>query len=146
MRTRGTSHNPVKSRPQLGYPDDRGFVAAFTLAVSVALILLVGIVLDSGRYMRAQSDTFGVAAAAARAGAQNIDQTAALAGQLRLDETAAQQAALNYLTRRGFQGVVTISGLEVTVTAHRPLAFQVLPGSANVHATATARASVDRAP
>jgi hypothetical protein len=125
--------------------DDRGFAAPFTAAVAVALVFLVGVVLDGGRWMRAQSDTFGIAAAAARAGAQEIDEPAALRGELQLDAAAAEQAALAYLDARDLTGVVHVDGLEVTVTAHTVVDLRLLPaGSVDVEETATARATIER--
>lgn len=126
--------------------DDRGFAAPFTAAVAVALVFLVGVILDGGRWMRAQSDTFGVAAAAARAGAQEIDEPAALRGELLLDATAAEAAAHAYLDARNLTGTVQVDGLEVTVTAHAVVHLQVLPvASVDVEETATARATLERA-
>jgi hypothetical protein len=124
---------------------DEGFVAQFTIAVAVAVIWLLAIVLDGGRWMRAQSDTFAVAAAAARTGAQEIDENAVLRGDLRLDEAAATEAALDYLAARDLSGVVEVDGLEVTVTATGSVDFRLLPlGSAAIEATATARATDER--
>lgn len=125
--------------------DDRGFVAPFTVAVASALIWLLAIVLDGGRWMRAQSNTFGTAAAAARAGAQEIDEAAVLQGQLALDEAAAQDAAYDYLAARGLNGTVTVEDLEVTVTAYGTVDFHLLPiGQATVEETATARATQEQ--
>ena len=126
---------------------DRGFVAPFTLAVLVAFVWLVAAVFDGGRWIRAQSDTFGAAAAAARTGAQQIDEAAVLDdGELRLDEQAARQAARDYLAARGLTGTVVVDGLEVTVTAHATVGLRLLPwGPVDVEAAATARATQERA-
>jgi len=125
--------------------DDAGFVALFTVAVAVALIWLLAIVLDGGRWMRAQSNTFGTAAAAARTGAQEIDEASVLLGELQLNEAAAEAAASEYLAERGLDGEVTVDGLEVTVTAIGTVDFQLLPlGSVTVEETATARATRER--
>lgn len=127
--------------------DDRGFVAAFTLTILVAFIALVGVVFDGGRWIRAQSNTFGAAAAAARAGAQEIDEVGVLTeGELRLNEPAARQAALDYLSARGLTGTVDVDGLEVTVTANDTVGLRLLPGgTVDIDATATARATQERA-
>jgi Flp pilus assembly protein TadG len=126
--------------------DDAGFVAPFTVAVAVAMIWLLAIVLDGGRWMRAQSNIFGVAAAAARTATQQIDEAAVLRGELQLDEAAAEQAAYDYLAARDLTGTVTVDGLEVTVTAHDTVDFQLLPiGTATIEETATARATQERA-
>lgn len=136
------------SRPQRRRtPDDQGFVGPFTAAVVVAFIWLIAAVFDGGRWIRAQSDTFGAAAAAARAGAQAIDQDAVLnQGELRLDESAARQAAQDYLNARGLTGTVLVDDLEVTVAAHDTVGLRLLPlGQVGIDATATARATDERA-
>jgi Flp pilus assembly protein TadG len=127
--------------------DDRGFVGAFTAAVVVAFIWLIAAVFDGGRWIRAQSDTFGIAAAAARAGAQEVDEASVLnEGELRLNEAAARDAAEDYLSARGLTGTVRVDDLEVTVTAHDTVGFRLLPvGHADIDATATARATDERA-
>lgn len=127
--------------------DDHGFVGPFTAAVVVAFVWLIAAVFDGGRWIRAQSDTFGAAAAAARTGAQAVDQDAVLNhGELQLDEAAASQAAHDYLDARGLTGTVSIDDLEVTVTAHDTIGLRLLPlGQVNVDATATARATDERA-
>jgi Flp pilus assembly protein TadG len=130
-------------RPQR---DDSGFAAMFTAAVTVSFIVLIGVVVDGGRYIRARSDVFGLAAAAARAGTQQIDEDAAFAGELRLNETNAVQAARDYLSDRGLDGDVHVDGLEVTVVARRTVGFQILPLDSTVQETATARATQERAP
>lgn len=149
MRTRGSSHKRASMTGRQGQTgaDDRGFVAPFSAAVLVAFIWLVAAVFDGGRWIRAQSDTFGTAAAAARAGAQEIDQGAVLnEGELRLNESAARQAAQDYLSDRGFTGTVHVDDLEVTVTAHDTVGLRLLPlGTVDVDATATARATQERA-
>jgi hypothetical protein len=125
--------------------NDAGLVAPFTAAVAVAIIWLLAIVLDGGRWMRAQSDTFGVAAAAARVGAQEIDEAAVLRGELQLDEVAATDAALDFLAARDLSGAVEVDGLEVTVMATGSVEFRLLPlGPVAIEATATARATEER--
>lgn len=125
--------------------DDAGFVAPFTVAVAVAMIWLLAIVLDGGRWMRAHSNTFGDASAAARTAAQEIDPASVLLGDLQLDEAAAEAAALDFLTARGLDGTVAVDGLEVTVTAVDTVDFQLLPLAAvTVEGTATARATQER--
>ena len=69
---------------------DAGYVTVFTLGVSMALVSVVGLVLDGGRAQRAQGDAFGAAAAASRAGAQQLDPLAAVNGEVRLDPALAE--------------------------------------------------------
>jgi Flp pilus assembly protein TadG len=121
--------------------DDLGFVTVWTVALAFACVSLVGLVHDAGRALRAQSDAFGSAAAAARAGAQEVDRVAAVTGTARLDSALARQAASAYLADRGLDGTVTVAGMDVTVTVTHTTDMQILPGSITVDATATAHAA-----
>ena len=121
--------------------DDRGFVTVWTVALAFACVSLVGLVHDAGRALRAQSDAFGSAAAAARAGAQEVDRVAAVTGTTRLDQALARQAAAAYLADRGLDGTVTVADMDVTVTVTHTTDLQILPGSITVDATATAHAA-----
>jgi Flp pilus assembly protein TadG len=120
---------------------DRGFVTVWTVALAFACVSLVGLVHDAGRALRAQSDAFGSAAAAARAGAQEIDRVAAVTGTTRLDHDLASQAASAYLADRGLDGTVSVADMDVTVTVNHTTELQILPGSITVDATATAHAA-----
>ena len=123
-------------------PDDRGFMTVWTVALAFSCVLLVGLVHDAGRALRARSDAFGTAAAAARAGAQQIDRGAAVTGVLQLDQDLAYEAALAYLDTSGVTGNVTFpSEMTVQVTVQDTTDLQIIPyGSVTVDATATAEA------
>jgi Flp pilus assembly protein TadG len=118
-----------------------GFVTVWTVALAFACVSLVGLVHDAGRALRAQSDAFGTAAAAARAGAQEIDRVAAVTGTTRLDQDQARSSAAAYLADRGVDGTVTVADMDVTVTVTDPVDLQILPGTVTVDATATAHAA-----
>jgi hypothetical protein len=83
-----------------------------------------------------------LAAAAARAGAQQIDRGAAVTGVLQLDQDLAYQAALAYLDTSGVTGDVTFPDeMTVQVTVQDTTDLQIIPyGSVTVDATATAEA------
>jgi Flp pilus assembly protein TadG len=125
---------------------DAGYVTLFTLGVSLALVSVVGLVLDGGRAQRAQSDAFGAAAAAARAGAQQLDAVAAVDGEVRLDPDVAAEAVHAFLAARGASGTVSVTGTRVTVTVSRDVDFLILPGATRLDATATSRVTQERAP
>lgn len=125
---------------------DAGYVTLFTLGVSLALVSVVGLVLDGGRAQRAQSDAFGAAAAAARAGAQQLDAVAAVDGEVRLDPDLAAEAVHAFLAARGASGTVSVTGTRVTVTVSRDVDFLILPGATRLDATATSRVTQERAP
>ena len=122
---------------------DRGYVTLFTAGVALGVVSVVGLVLDGGRALRAQSDSFGAAAAAARAGAQELDAEASVHGEVRLDGDAAAGAARAFLAARGLSGTVSVTDTRVTVTVRRDVDFAVLPGSAQLDATATSRVARD---
>ena len=123
---------------------DRGFVTAWTVALAGTCWLFVGLVLDSGRVLRDRSEAFGAAAAAARAGAQQLDERIAIAdGRAVLDEEKARQVAHDYLRDRGFDGEVDVIGdLEVTVTVTETadLAIIPVPDEVTFQVSATAEA------
>jgi Flp pilus assembly protein TadG len=131
-------------RPQRRGRGEDGYVTLFALGVSVGLVAVIGLVHDGGRALRAQSDAYGGAAAAARAGTQELDPAAATAGDVSLDPDLASQAAHDYLAARDLDGAVTVTGDQVTVTVSRHVDFQVLPGGTSLDATATARATQER--
>jgi Flp pilus assembly protein TadG len=122
---------------------DRGYVTLFTAGVALGVVSVVGLVLDGGRALRAQSDSFGVAAAAARAGAQELDAAASVNGEVRLDPAGAAGAAQEFLAARGLTGSVRVTDTRVTVTVTRQVDFAVLPGGTRLDATATSRVARD---
>lgn len=124
--------------------DDRGSATIWMIGVTFAAFLMVGLVLDGGTMLRARSDAFAIAAAAARVGAQQLDGDAAVEGQTVLDPVAAEQAAMEYLAAQGVSGSVTVEGdtvrVSVTTTANLQLLSLAGGGDATFEATAEARA------
>jgi Flp pilus assembly protein TadG len=117
--------------------DEKGFVTVWTVAVFGAFISVVGVVVDAGSVVRERSDAYGAAAAAARAGAQELDEAAAVGGVIRLDPDAATATANAYLGTAGFVGTVDVEGTEVVVTISGETALQVFPGSIPYEVVAT---------
>ncbi|HRE00953.1 MAG TPA: pilus assembly protein TadG-related protein, partial [Ilumatobacteraceae bacterium] len=124
--------------------DDRGSATIWMIGVTVAAFLMIGLVLDGGVMLRARSDAFAVAGAAARVGAQQLDSDAAVEGEAVLDPVAAEQAALAHLAANGVTGSVVVTGdtvrVTVTTTADLQLLSLVGGGSATFEATAEAQA------
>jgi hypothetical protein len=121
--------------------DDRGLASVWVAATVAGLLLFAGFLVDGiGLVLRARSEAFSVAAAAARAGAQSLDDAAAVRGEVRVDPDGAQAAAVAYLDARGVLGTVAVDGDEVTVTVDEPADLAVLPGSVTISATATVAA------
>jgi hypothetical protein len=104
-------------------------VTAWTVALAGSCWLFVGLALDSGRVLRDRSEAFGAAAAAARAGAQQLDERVAIAeGRTVLDPERASQVAHDYLSDRGFTGEVDVIGdLEVVVTVTETADLRIIP-------------------
>jgi Flp pilus assembly protein TadG len=119
-------------------------VTAWTVALAATCWLMVGLVFDAGRVLRDRSEAFGAAAAAARAGAQQVDETIATSeGRTVLDQDKASQVAHNYLAARGFDGTVAVrNNLEVEVTVHDTADLRIIPVPDHVtfEISATARA------
>jgi Flp pilus assembly protein TadG len=127
-------------RPAVRGRGDVGFVSAWTVVIAVACWAMVGLVVDGGRALRERSSAFGAAAAAARAGVQEIDERAAALGALELDEEEAEESADKYLDHRGFDGTVTVDGLDVIVTVEGQTDMTILAAPQSVSYTVTARA------
>lgn len=129
--------------------DDQGFVTTWTVAISVSIAFVLGFTLDAGRVLRARSEAYGAAAAAARFGAARIDERIAVSeGRTVIDEAGARQAVADYLAAEGFSSLdgfsstVTIDDLTITVRIqHQVDPLSVLDiGALNIDATATAEA------
>ena len=123
---------------------DRGSATVWMIGVVVCSFLMLALVLDGGVMLRARSDAYAAASAAARVGAQQLDPIAAVDGVAVLDPDAAECAALDYLTAEGLTGTVTITGDTVTVhvtsTAHLQLAGTLGADATKFQATASAQA------
>lgn len=128
-----------RARRRVSAGDDRGSVTIWAIGETVACMLLLGLVLDGGTMLRARSDAFSLASAAARAGAQQLDPDAAVEGAPVLAPAAAEQAALDYLTARGATGTVTVTAetITVTVTSTADLQLLSIAGSDTTSFTAT---------
>lgn len=100
--------------------DDCGFVTVWTVAISATMFLIIGFTLDAGRVVRANSDAYGVAAAAARMAVNFVDKDHHVeTGETRVDEILGREAAEAYIEERGYEGAVDYGGpgdLEATVT------------------------------
>jgi Flp pilus assembly protein TadG len=124
--------------------DDRGSATVWMIGVVVCTFLMLALVLDGGVMLRARSNAYSAASAAARAGAQQLDPVAAVDGVAVLDPVAAKRAALDYLAADGLTGKVTIVGDTVTVnvtsTTHLQLATALGADATTFHATASAQA------
>ena len=123
-------------------PDlDRGSAALFLVIVMSATVALMALVVDGGAAQTARNDAFGLANAAARAGAQELDEDARMAGQIQLDPQAAAAHAQQYLATHDAVGQVSVEGDTVTVTVSRTVDFVFRPGTATVSSTSVVEAA-----
>lgn len=103
-----------------------GTVAILVAGLSLALLMVAGLVYDGGMVLSERRQAFALADSAARAGAQAIDIGVLRAeDRAAVDEHAAIEAALAFLTRAGSQGEVTVDGdsVRVVVRSEVDLAF-----------------------
>lgn len=126
---------------------ERGSVTVFLAISAVGLLVLVGLITDGGAKLRAAQRADQVAAEAARAGGQAIDQAAVVAGgTARVDRAAAIASASAYLDAAGYEGTATPSpdgtSVDVTVTVTSPTIFLSLIGITSLTTTGHARAAL----
>ena len=153
VRHRDRGHRPLPgNQPVNTHPSptvnrahgSNGSATIWMIGVVVSSMLMIGLVLDGGTMLRARSDAFSLAAAAARAGAQQLDPDAAAQGRPVLDPNKARQVAIDYLTGHDATGTVALTGSTITVTvsttAHLQLLQVVGARTVQFNATATVRA------
>ena len=122
---------------------DRGAVTAFVASFAVALLAVAGLVVDGGYMLAGQRAAFDEAEAAARAGAQAIDEDALRRGDdVAVQPELARQRVADYLARTGHAGTVDINGdtvtVHVTVTQKMAILGIVGVGPVTLHASGTA--------
>ena len=94
---------------------EAGVVTAFIVVMTVALIAVTGLVVDGGLVLADRQRALDAADAAARAGAQALDERSLRAGQVSIDAGAADRQATGLLRREGLTGVTSVNGDQVTV-------------------------------
>ena len=124
---------------------DRGSITAYLLIMTVALVVLAGLVLDGGAALTAHGTAADTAQQAARAGADALDEQSLRAGTpagLTTNPAAAREAAVAVLAAADVTGDITVTGTAVTVTARAttPTAILAIVGINQVGGTATATA------
>lgn len=95
--------------------EEHGSFTVFVAVLTLALFALVGLVIDGGRAVAAQSAATGEAEQAARIGAAQISVQAVRSGAVVVDPTAAVRVADAYLRTVGTVGSVTVAGQTVSV-------------------------------
>jgi len=128
-------------RSRLAGDPERGAITPMVVVLGVALLLMVGLVVDAGAKLNAVSQANDVAAQAAHAAATQLDTGAAMSvGQIGVSTAEAQEAGMAVLAASGMSGSVVIDGQSVTViaTCTKPTAFLSLIGVTTVQGTGTA--------
>lgn len=131
-----------------GRDDEGGQLAVLWAVLSVALLVLGGVVYDGGNVLAARRNAHNLASQAARAGAQGFDIDGVLAGAATLDPVDATAAAEAFLAARNATGRVTATAtaVTVTVTVDQPTPLLALVGVEGRSVTGTARAVLARQP
>jgi Flp pilus assembly protein TadG len=92
-----------------------GSFTVFVAVLTLALFSLVGLVIDGGRAVAAQSAATGEAEQAARLGADQISVQDIRSGTVAIDPSNATEAANAYLQALGAAGSVSVVGQTVSV-------------------------------
>jgi Flp pilus assembly protein TadG len=96
---------------------DDGAVTMFVVLITVALLLMAGLVIDGGYALAARQEASNTAEQAARVGADALSRDSLRAGgRARVDPAAAAAAARGYLATVGHGGEVEVAGDTVTVS------------------------------
>ena len=130
---------PVADRP---VGSDEGVITAFTALVLVALMALIGFVVDGGSALVAHQSAEVEAEQAARAGAGALSVDGLRNGTLQLDDQAAVVAAGHFAAGAGHPATVAVNDGVVTVrVSYRvPTAVLGIVGIRSLPVTATASA------
>lgn len=126
--------------------DERGTASAFVVGMAVTLLACAGLVVDGGTALNARMKLADDVEQAARAGAQEIDETALRGpGVLQLDAQAAATRARGYISSLGYSNAgVTVAGDSITVSADDTVSTRLLGlvgiNNFDVSASATAEA------
>jgi len=134
---------PTAGRKRHRRGTDDGSFTVFLAVLALALFALVGLVVDGGRAVAAQSAAAGESEQAAHLGADQISVEALRAGTVTIDPTSASRAAYAYLRSVGTSGTVTISGQSVVVHIQTSMPTVVLGiiGVEQISVSASASAS-----
>jgi len=126
--------------PQRG---EVGSLTVFVAVLALTLFALIGLVVDGGRAVAAQSAATGEAEQAARLGADQISVAALRSGTIAIDPSAAVKAASAFLRTAGTAGVVTVAGetVRVHVQSSEPTVVLGIIGVGQIGVSATASAT-----
>ena len=123
---------------------ERGSISVFIVILTPAFFALFALIVDGGVLIATQQEASAVADAAARRGAQDINEDEyRRTGAVIVDPFAARQSAEEYFTSAGYTGEVAVIGDAVEVKVSReqqlPRLSLVGIGSRTVRGAGTAR-------
>jgi Flp pilus assembly protein TadG len=96
---------------------DSGALTLMMAVMMVILLVFAGLVIDGGRKLDEAQNAYAIAQEAARAGAGMVNTADAYkSGTYEVDVPQARAAAQAYLASAGYNGTVSISGNNITVT------------------------------
>jgi Flp pilus assembly protein TadG len=125
---------------------DSGSLTLLLALLMVALLALVGLVIDGGRKLNQSASAYAIAQEAARAGAGMVNRSVAYrSGTFGVDEVQALAAARAYLVSAGYTGSVSSEGtqkIRVTVTVKGRTLVLSLIGIDTMTSTGSAVASL----
>ncbi|MFD8690754.1 TadE/TadG family type IV pilus assembly protein [Streptomyces sp. NPDC059651] len=124
---------------------DRGSMSVFFALTAIAILMVMGLLVDGGGALNASNRATSLAQEAARTAGQQLDPAQAIEGTaITIDPDAAVGAAQDYLAAANVQGDVSISDngqtLHVTVQDSYTPHFAQFIGMATINVTGTATA------
>ncbi|MER7148372.1 MULTISPECIES: TadE/TadG family type IV pilus assembly protein [Streptomyces] len=124
---------------------DRGSMSVFFALAALAILMVLGLLVDGGGALNAANRSTSLAQEAARTAGQQLDAAQAVQGTaITVDPNAAAGAARDYLAARNVSGDVSVSDdgrtLNVTVHATYTTLFAQLVGRSTINVTGTAHA------
>ncbi|MFJ5779254.1 pilus assembly protein TadG-related protein [Streptomyces sp. NPDC093094] len=139
--------SPVRRRRAAGFRGDRGSMSLFLAISALAVLMVMGLLVDGGGALNASNRATSLAQEAARTASQQLDPAQAIQGTaITIDPDAARAAALDYLAAADVQGDVTVTdgGQRLTVTVRDTYStrFASLLGVGTIHVDGTATAQL----
>ncbi|GFH78534.1 MULTISPECIES: TadE/TadG family type IV pilus assembly protein [Streptomyces diastaticus group] len=126
---------------------DQGSMSLFFAVTTVAILMVMGLLVDGGGALNAANRATSIAQEAARTAGQQLDPAQAIEGTaITIDPDAATGAAQDYLATADVTGNVEITdgGQSITVTVHDTYntLFAQFVGKGTIHVTGTATAQL----
>lgn len=97
---------------------DQGSATPWFLMIITIAFIFTGVIIDSAGKLQAANRAEAVAGEAARAGANALEYSPSKIGDVHLRFARAQSAAERYISTAGYEGTVSVTGREVTVTTN----------------------------